>query len=116
MNSLSKYSLLILFISKSDISEDKMVSFLFIIIKSLFSFTSASSKRSLSKKDLSKEDNKTWQDYIENPSDVYDKDKSKSFKDKVKGRFKFDLHGYTLLEANQKVSRKLLNHQKRWKK
>ena len=55
------------------------------------------------KKDLSKEDNKTWQDYIENPSDVYDKDKSKSFKDKVKGRFKFDLHGYTLSGANTKI-------------
>ena len=38
------------------------------------------------KKDLSKEDKKTWKDYIKNPSDIYDKDKNKS-KNKDRGRF-----------------------------
>ena len=57
----------------------------------------------MTKKDLSKEDKNTWQDYIKNPSDVYDKDRGKSFKNKSKGRFKFDLHGYTLSGANIKV-------------
>ena len=55
------------------------------------------------KKDLSKEDIKTWASYIKNPSDVYDKDKSISQEQKRKDRFKFDLHGYSLDEANQKV-------------
>ncbi len=55
------------------------------------------------KKGLSKEDKNTWQEYIKNPSDVYDKDKRNSLKSKLKGRFKFDLHGYTLSEANIKV-------------
>ena len=56
----------------------------------------------IKKKDLSQEDKKTWEDYIKNPSDIYDKDKKnpKNFK---RGRFKFDLHGFTLEEANLKV-------------
>tara|TARA_Y100000591_G_C21653272_1_gene603961 strand:+ start:346 stop:765 length:420 start_codon:yes stop_codon:yes gene_type:complete len=61
------------------------------------------------KKDLSKEDKKTWQDYTKNPSDVYDKDKSNSFENKVKGRFKFDLHGYTLSDANTKVKKLIIS-------
>ena len=61
------------------------------------------------KKDLSKEDKDTWQDYIKNPSDVYDKDRSKSFTNKVKDRFKFDLHGYTLSGANTKVKELIIS-------
>ena len=56
----------------------------------------------IKKKNLSKEDREVWQSYIKNPTDVYDKDlgnKSISRKE----RFKFDLHGYTLDEANKKV-------------
>jgi DNA-nicking Smr family endonuclease len=56
----------------------------------------------IKKKDLSKDDNEVWQSYIKNPTDVYDKDlKNKSISRKE--RFKFDLHGYTLDEANKKV-------------
>lgn len=55
------------------------------------------------KKDLSKEDKKTWETYIKNPSDLFDKEKN-LFQDKnKKERFKYDLHGYSLDEANQKV-------------
>ena len=55
------------------------------------------------KRDLSKEDKKTWEDYIKNPSDVYDKD-NKSLKEFNKNnRFKWDLHGFTLNQANSKV-------------
>ena len=61
------------------------------------------------KKDLSKEDKNTWQEYIKDPSDVYDKDKGKSFKNKVKGKFKFDLHGYTLSDANTKVKQLIIS-------
>ncbi len=39
---------------------------------------------------------------MKNPSDIYDKDK-KNQKNFKRGRFKFDLHGFTLEEANLKV-------------
>jgi len=56
----------------------------------------------IKKKDLSKEDSEVWQSYIKNPTDVYDKDLGKKSINR-KERFKFDLHGYTLDEANKKV-------------
>ena len=56
----------------------------------------------IKKKDLSKEDGEVWQSYIENPTDVYDKDSGKKSINR-KERFKFDLHGYTLDESNKKV-------------
>ena len=54
-------------------------------------------------KDLSPEDKKNWEDYIKNPSDVFDKDKSNSINAEKKSRFRFDLHGFTLDQANKKV-------------
>ncbi|MDA8584592.1 Smr/MutS family protein [bacterium] len=57
----------------------------------------------IKKKDLSKEDINTWKSYIKNPSDIYDKDKNSLENQERKDRFKFDLHGYTLDEANLKV-------------
>ena len=57
----------------------------------------------IKKKDLSKEDINTWKTYIKNPSDIYDKDKNSLQNQERKDRFKFDLHGYTLDEANLKV-------------
>ena len=56
----------------------------------------------IKKKDLSKDDSEVWQSYIKNPTDVYDKDLGKKSINR-KERFKFDLHGYTLDEANKKV-------------
>ena len=55
------------------------------------------------KKDLSKEDKKTWETYINNPYDLFDKEKNLFQEKKRKERFKYDLHGYSLDEANQKV-------------
>ena len=55
------------------------------------------------KKDLSKKDRETWETYIKNPSDVYDKDKNNQNDPNRKVRFRFDLHGHTLDEANQIV-------------
>ena len=57
----------------------------------------------IKKKDLSLEDINTWKSYIKNPSDIYDKDKNISQNQERKNRFRFDLHGYTLDEANHKV-------------
>ena len=62
----------------------------------------------IKKKYLSKEDKKVWEDYIKNPSDIFDKDKSHLKKNKNK-RFKFDLHGFTLDEANKKVKEIIIN-------
>mgnify|MGYP001234626232 CR=1 FL=1 len=56
----------------------------------------------IKKKDLSKEDNEVWQSYIKNPNDIYDKDLGNKSTNRKK-RFRFDLHGYTLDEANKKV-------------
>ena len=55
------------------------------------------------KRSLSQEDKKIWDDYIKNPSDIFDKDQNKSEDLKKSKRFKFDLHGFTLDEANIKV-------------
>ena len=55
------------------------------------------------KKDLSQEDKQTWEDYIKDPLDIYDKDINNQ-KSVRKERFKFDLHGFTLDDANKKVS------------
>ena len=56
----------------------------------------------IKKKDLSEEDKKTWEDYIKDPSDIYDKDINNQ-KTVGKERFRFDLHGFTLDDANKKV-------------
>ena len=52
---------------------------------------------------LSQGDKKAWDDFIKNPQDIYDKDKSDDINKYKKNRFKFDLHGFTLAEANKKV-------------
>ena len=57
----------------------------------------------IKKKDPNQEDKKTWEDYIKNPSDIYDKDRGTFNNIQRRGRFKFDLHGFTLDDANHKV-------------
>ena len=57
----------------------------------------------IKKKDPSQEDKKTWEEYIKNPSDIYDKDQGASNNIQKRDRYKFDLHGFTLDEANNKV-------------
>ena len=57
----------------------------------------------IKKKDSTQEDKKTWEEYIKNPSDIYDKDKDISNNVQRKERYKFDLHGFSLDEANNKV-------------
>ena len=57
----------------------------------------------IKKKDLSKEDKKIWENYIKNPTDIFDKDNSRQFISKKKDRYTFDLHGFTLDDANKKV-------------
>ena len=61
----------------------------------------------IKKKDLSQDDKKTWENFIKDPSGIYDKDKNNQ-KTVRKERFKFDLHGFTLNDANKKVKEILL--------
>ena len=62
----------------------------------------------IKKKDLSKEDSEVWQSYIKNPTDVYDKDSGNKSINR-KERFKFDLHGFSLDGANNKVKEIILS-------
>ena len=57
----------------------------------------------IKKKEPNLEDKKIWDEYIKNPSDIYDKDQGVSNNIHRKGRYEFDLHGFTLDEANSKV-------------
>ena len=63
----------------------------------------------IKKKDPNQEDKKTWQEYIKNPSDIYDKDQDAFRPIQEKGRDKLDLHGFTLDEANTKV-KEIIEH------
>ena len=61
------------------------------------------------KRDLTKEDKKTWEEYIKDPSDIFDKDRVKLTANNKNERYKFDLHGFTLDEANKKVKEIILS-------
>jgi DNA-nicking Smr family endonuclease len=63
----------------------------------------------IKKKDLSDEDKKVWENYTKSPSDVYDKEKESIIDSSKKNRFKFDLHGFTLIDANKKVREIILS-------
>ena len=63
----------------------------------------------IKKKESNQEDKKAWEEYIKNPSDIYDKDQSTSNSIQRKERYKFDLHGFTLDEANNKV-KEIIEH------
>ena len=54
------------------------------------------------KKKPSVKDKKDWEDFLKNPSKVFNKDKDLTEKI-YPSRYKFDLHGYSLEDANRKV-------------
>ena len=62
----------------------------------------------IKKKNISQEDINTWKNYIKNPTDITDKDNIHSHSRSYHNRFKYDLHGFTLLEANEKVKEIIL--------
>ena len=61
------------------------------------------------KKSLSDKDIDTWQEYIKNPSDIVDKEQSQKKDNSRNYRFKYDLHGHTLISANNKVKEIILS-------
>ena len=60
------------------------------------------------KEDISNSDKELWAEYLKNPKDVFDKELEGSKSLNRPERYRFDLHGFTLLEANEKV-RELIN-------
>ena len=55
------------------------------------------------KEDISSTEKKIWEEYTRNPKDLFDKElEKKKIFDQTK-KYRFDLHGFTLLEANKKV-------------
>ncbi len=54
------------------------------------------------KKPISEKDSKDWEDFINNPAHVYDKEEKSNLTVKNK-RYKFDLHGFSLDQANKRV-------------
>ena len=60
------------------------------------------------KKKISQKDLNTWKNYLKSPNDIVDKDlqlKSSNFSN----RYRYDLHGFTLIEANEKVKEIILS-------
>ncbi|OUW73798.1 MAG: hypothetical protein CBD76_01775 [Pelagibacteraceae bacterium TMED216] len=47
-------------------------------------------------------DKKDWEEFVKNPKDIFDKDIQDTSR-LFKSTFKFDLHGYSLEQANKKV-------------
>ena len=62
----------------------------------------------IKKKNISQEDINTWKNYIKSPTDITDKDNIQDDSKSHHNRFKYDLHGFTLLEANEKVKEIIL--------
>jgi DNA-nicking Smr family endonuclease len=55
------------------------------------------------KEDISNIDKESWEEYLKNPKDIFDKElEGKNFSNRP-ARYRFDLHGFTLLEANKKI-------------
>ena len=62
----------------------------------------------IKKKNISQEDINTWKNYIKSPTDITDKDNIQNDSKSHHDRFNYDLHGFTLLEANEKVKEIIL--------
>ena len=60
------------------------------------------------KEDISNLDKEHWAEYLKNPKDVFDKELVESKIIKQHEKYRFDLHGFTLLEANEKI-KELIN-------
>lgn len=68
------------------------------------------------KEEISNKNKKIWEEYINNPAGLYDKDKGKKESSEKNYRYRYDLHGFSLAEANFKV-KEIINkcYEKRFK-
>ena len=65
------------------------------------------------KEDISSSDKESWEEYLKNPKDIFDKElDSKKLSNRLE-RYRFDLHGLTLLEANERVKELINSCQKK---
>jgi len=55
------------------------------------------------KEDIPESDKKAWEEYLKNPKDLFDKELEETKLSGRNERLRFDLHGFTLLEANKKI-------------
>ena len=60
------------------------------------------------KSNISSNDLKYWNEYVKNPNDIFDKEHGDQ-NINLKKRFKFDLHGFSLSQANKKVKEIIIN-------
>ena len=65
------------------------------------------------KQDLSDLDIVEWEEYLKNPKDIFDKERASKIKFEINHRFRFDLHGFTLLDANKKIRELIINCQEK---
>ena len=65
------------------------------------------------KEDLSSTDKSQWEEYLKNPKDIFDKERASKIKFEINHRFRFDLHGFTLLDANKKIHELIINCQEK---
>ena len=63
------------------------------------------------KNNLSNLDKAQWEEYLKNPKDIFDKELANTQSTAVNERFRFDLHGFTLTEANEKVRELIIDCQ-----
>ena len=60
-------------------------------------------------KRISDKDIEDWENFTKGPSDIYDKELKDKKKNSRNDRLKYDLHGFTLDDANKKVKEILLS-------
>ena len=63
----------------------------------------------MNKKKISTDDAKTWDNFVKDPKNIFDKDGLKGKINPNFLRFKFDLHGFSLNEANTRISEVILS-------
>ena len=63
------------------------------------------------KENLSNFDRTQWEEYLKDPKDIFDKELVNKKSLEKNHRLRFDLHGFTLLDANQKVRELIINCQ-----
>ena len=62
-------------------------------------------------KDISDTDIKIWDEYLKNPKDLFDKELENKKSFTKNDRYRFDLHGFTLVEANKKIKEIIISCQ-----
>ena len=65
------------------------------------------------KDDLSNLNKAQWEEYLKNPKDIFDKELANKHSIDLNQRLRFDLHGFTLSQANKKVRELIINCQKK---